>query len=74
MAAKGTISPEKLPPTKRAAFFHGLRSYYQIMSWSLIDDLELNPTDWGWKKIDGVLTPIMTDKDMTKIIKCNCKV
>ena len=44
MACKGMISPEKLPPTKRAAYFHGLRAHYQILLWSLIDGLELNAT------------------------------
>ena len=58
------ISPEKLPPTERAAYFHGLRSHYQIILWSLIDDFEINATEWGWKIQDGVITPIMTDKDI----------
>jgi len=26
MASKGLISPEKLPPSERAAYFHGLRA------------------------------------------------
>lgn len=73
------ISPEKLPPTERAAYFHGLRAHYQVMLWSLIDDFELDAIDWGWKLHDGVITPVMTDKDiapeaLTKVIRCNCKV
>ena len=73
------ISPEKLPPTARAAYFHGLRAHYQIISWSLIDDFNLIATDWGWKLHNEVITPIMTDNDiapesLTMVIKCNCKV
>ena len=30
LACKGIISPEKLPPSERAAYFHGLRCHYQI--------------------------------------------
>ena len=79
MACKGTISPEKLPPTERAAYYHGLRTHYQIMLWSLIDNFKLEATDWGWKFDDEVITPVMTDKDiapesLTKVIRCNCKV
>ena len=61
---KGLITPEKLPPTERAAYFHGLRGRYQVMLWSLVDNFEISPVDWGWKERAGVLTPIMTDKDM----------
>ena len=79
LACKGMISPEKLPPTERAAYYHGLRAHHQIILWSLLDDFEIRATDWGWKLNNGVITPIMTDKEfapesLTKIIKCNCKV
>ena len=48
MTCRGVILPEKLPPTERAAHFHGLRAHYKIMDWSLLDeDLETNPQDWG---------------------------
>ena len=42
-----TTSPEKLPPSERAAYLHDLRTHYQIMLWSLIDNIELEATDWG---------------------------
>eukprot|EP00794_Sanderia_malayensis_P019666 gene19666-21613_t len=80
LACKGIISPEKLPPSERAAYFHGLRSHHQIFLWSLIPDdgLKLEATDWGWKMQDDVMTPIMNDKhiaqdSLTKIIRCKCK-
>ena len=82
MACKGIISPEKLPPTERVAYFHGLRSHYQIMLWSLNKDeglFEFVATDWGWKMQDGKLVPIMTDQEIApesllKVIRCKCKV
>lgn len=79
MVYQGLILPEKLPPTERAAYFHGLRAHYQIIKWSLIDDFEIAAVDWGWKERDGMLVPIMTDKEiapetLTKVIRCNCKV
>ena len=79
MASKGVIAPERLPPTERAAFYHGLRTHYQIMIWSLIKDFEIDASNWGWLMNDGMLLPIRTDKEvapecLTKVIKCNCKV
>ena len=40
--------------------------HYQILLWSLIDDdeLKLEATDWGWKIQDGLITPIMSDKEV----------
>ena len=34
LACKGTIAPERLPPSERAAIHHGLRVHYQIIEWS----------------------------------------
>ena len=79
MTCRGVILPEKLPPTERAAHFHGLRAHYQIMDWSLLDkDLETNPQHWGWAEKDGSLIPIATDlgiapPSLNKVIRCNCK-
>jgi len=46
MAGKGMISPEKRPPTERAAYFHDLRPHYQIMLWSLMVGFELDAIEW----------------------------
>ena len=50
------------------------------MLWSLIDvgELKSEAIDWGWKIQDGVVAPIMTDKEiapesLTKVIRCKCK-
>jgi len=38
---------------------------------------EMNPTEWGWKKENDQLIPIMTQNnaapdELLKIIHCNC--
>ena len=37
-----------------------------------------NPEDWGWKKMNNMLLPVMTDKEaapdnLLVIIRCKCK-
>ena len=70
------VTPEKLPPTKSAAEYHGRRVYYQIMTWMSTSKF-MNPIDWGWTQKDEKLIPIMTDlqaapDNLLKIIHCNC--
>ena len=77
LSSTGIICPEKLPPTSRASFFHGLRTYHQVMLWSL-NGSENKPDEWGWENTDNILTPIKTDlevapKSVRKVIRCNCK-
>ena len=36
MVSKGMLEPEKMPPTQRAAYFHGLRAHLQIVTWKLL--------------------------------------
>ena len=31
MGCKGIVEPERMPPTKRSAYFHGLRPHQQII-------------------------------------------
>ncbi|KAG1714706.1 Multidrug resistance-associated protein 1 [Nymphon striatum] len=79
MICKGVLQPEKLPPTERAAYYHGLRVHVQVIEWQMLDEASnLDPKEWGWKSTDGYLTPITTDKEITpkellKVIRCNCK-
>ena len=67
---------ERLPPTSAATRFHSQRVYFQIMVWMGMAN-EMNPTEWGWKKENDQLIPIMTQnsaapEELLKIIKCNC--
>lgn len=79
LACKGIITPEKLPPTEKAAHYHGLRCHYQLIQWSMINDFNIQPSEWGWKLENGVLAPVMTDEEIApqsliKVIRCRCKV
>ena len=52
-----------------------LRTERTIM---LTIDTGLQPTEWGWKRVDELLVPTMTDspvapKELLEVIRCNCK-
>ena len=80
MASNGVIIPEKLPPTTRAAHFHGLRVHHQIMNWLVLDDTHgKHATDWGWYNHQNTFLPVMTDIDVAppavkNVTRCNCSV
>ena len=38
-----------LPPSTRAAYYHGLSVYHQIKVWKALSDTDLEPIQWGWK-------------------------
>ena len=70
------IHPQTLPPTSAAAKYHSLRVYFQILEWKGSGD-KIRPLDWGWKKSDGKLMPVLTDlppapDELLKMIRCNC--
>ena len=80
MVYKGQVDPERLPPSPRAAHFHGLRAHLQIITWKLLDDdhLKLKPEEWGWKLTENGYAPIASDivaapENILKIIRCACK-
>jgi len=59
ISSKKGIQPERLPPTEDAIKYHSFRVYLQIMQWL---DIDIEPTEWGWKKEGNILVPVMTDK------------
>lgn len=71
--------PEQLPPTERAAYFHLLRVHLQVAQWeSLTTEVPMAVEDWGWKKDQGMYSPIDTDQnaapdDLLTVISCKCK-
>ena len=80
MMSKGVLQPEKMPPTNRAAFFHGLRAHHQIVIWKILNDKDviLDPKDWGWFVSEDAISPIKTDnnvapKSLLKVVRCTCK-
>ena len=75
---RASIDPALLPPSPRAAYYHGLRVYNQMNVWSKLSDGDIDPLRWGWKIVNGKYYPIMTDieagpPDILKIIRCGCK-
>ena len=60
-ADRAKIDPAILPPSPRAAHFHGLRVYHQLQVWKTLSDKDLEPTKWGWKIAGNKFSPAMTD-------------
>ena len=80
MVSKGRLESEKMPPTQRVAYFHGLCAHLQIVTWKLLDtaDFQLKPEDRGWQVKNGGLVPVMADKDVApecllQVVRCHCK-
>ena len=77
-ACKRTISPDKLPPTYRSAYHHGLRAHYQIVIWLLkFNEEQLKASDRGWTEKENALIPITTDMEVAPqvlktVIRCKC--
>ena len=51
--------------------------YYQIAEWKG-DITHLEPTEWGWKLVNGKLQPITTHlppgpDELLQFVKCGCK-
>ena len=52
--------------------------YSSMYIWSQLSLNCLNPSEWGWKMVNGILIPIKTDldapsDDLLKVILCKCK-
>ena len=64
MICKGSINPAKMPPSPRAAHFHGLRAHFQIITWKLLDDdpVQIKPEGWGRRLNNGDYEPVTTDE------------
>ena len=75
---RSKIDPVLLPPSPRAAFFHGLRVHHQIVVWKDLSEVDKEPLRWGWKIENSNYTPIMTDieagpPELLRIVRCGCK-
>lgn len=78
MANRAKIDPSCLPPSPRAAYFHGLRVYHQLKVWHGLCDTDQEPCRWGWEMKNSQFSPIMTDcepgpQDLLKIVRCSCQ-
>ena len=45
MNSKIFVEPKHFPPTEAALKFHSYRSYFQVMKWMSVNDM--NPEEWG---------------------------
>ena len=75
---KRKFKPQKLPPTKDAAIQHSLRVFLQVRDWKVLESQSLNPVEYGWERIDGLLQPIgflgeVAPPEMMNVTSCNCK-
>ena len=69
------VDPVLLPPSPRAALYHGLRAYDQIQIWKQFSDAEKDPLRWEWVTENKMYTPVMTNikagpPDLLKVIRC----
>lgn len=74
---RAKIDPANLPPSPRAAYYHGLRVYHQLHVWKALSDHDLEPRRWGWRVQNDFYRPIMTDleagpAELLKIVRCGC--
>ena len=76
--SRSNIDPSVLPPSPRAAVYHGLRFYHQIKVWLFLMNTDCDPMNWGWEINNGSFSTIMTEaesgpQDFLEMIRCNCK-
>ena len=57
------IDPSVLPPSPRAAYYHGLRVDHQVRIWRCLSDSDLDPLNWGWKFNGFTYSAIATDEN-----------
>ena len=63
---RSKIDPAILPPSPRAAFYHGLRVYHQVMVRKELSDVDNDPLRWGWTMRKNIFAPIMTDLEAAR--------
>lgn len=69
---------ERLPLSESAAKMHAKRVHLQAVIWATLGKITLLATDWGWKLLQGRLTPITLDgpvapENVLNVICCKCK-
>ena len=52
---KGDVNPDKLPPIKRAVYYHTFRVHIQILILEILDNNDLDQLDWGSSLSRGTL-------------------
>ena len=49
LSDRANIDPSMLPPSPRAAYFHGLQVYHQVKVWRQLKNTDDMPLNWGWR-------------------------
>ena len=44
---RAKIDQSLLPPSPRAAYYHGIRVYHQMKVWKALSDTDLEPIQWS---------------------------
>ena len=79
VSANKDIDPATLLPIERATHLNSLHVYFELQRTIMLTiDTGLQPTEWGWKRVDELLVPTMTDspvapKELLEVIRCNWK-
>jgi hypothetical protein len=71
------VPVERMPPTRRAAYFHSLRVHLQASTWLHLKTV-LKKEEYGYAVEQGSVTAIITDKsaappELLLNIRCQCK-
>ena len=65
LTSKKAFHLSTIPPTKSALLQHVKRVYFQVQSW--LGNTAIQPEQWGWKRTNLILVPIMMDEGTTVI-------
>ena len=76
-SSNAPVHPRSLPRTANATKFHSLKVYHQVQSW-MGRPIVLDPTEWGWKVVNGCMIQQTMDtdpapQDLLDVIRCSCK-
>ena len=77
-ATKDEIKIELLPPSENAAQQHSYRVYLQVTDWKFLEEVHVNPLEWGWILRNELYHPVYTEQpaapaDLLKFVRCKCK-
>ena len=77
-ATKDEIKIELLPPSENAAQQHSYRVYLQVTDWKFLEEVHVNPLEWGWILRNELYHPVYTEQpaapaDLLKFVRCKRK-
>ena len=71
------VSPQRMPPTSSACYYHSIRVHLQVNSWKKLQTV-LDSCEYGFYKDGNTLSTVITNKDpapgeLLKDFHCACK-